>query len=178
MSKDMIRIGFITILAIILLSMGQVVYADDSDKDKTDNSIDIDINGKTKVDISISGPATATIGAKGTSEVNIDVDDQVDLSIDADETSSVTIYGQNSIQGNSSIQPSASQSMEAQYNDPSQDVDNNATDSYRNTSEFQRLLIIITITIVITGLIAFFAIRHYIKNNHVARLKGETKEEK
>jgi len=155
-----------------------VVYANETPDEEPDVVIDVDINGTGKVAIGISGPSKATIGAKGTSEVNVDVDEQVDLSIDADETSNITISGQNSIQVKDSIQPSASQSMEAQYNDPGQNVDNTALYSYRNISESLRLLIIIPITLILAGLIAFFAIRHYIKINQVTRLKGETKEGK
>ena len=95
MTKNMIRAGLISLLAIaMLLSPSQVVHADDGDKGNSDTVIDIGIDGNLKVDIDASGPAELNVEAKGPAQVSIDAGDEVKLNVEASDESQVIIKGQ------------------------------------------------------------------------------------
>jgi len=96
MAKDMSRIALVTLLAaVMLLSSGQFVYADDGGEgDSHTVIIDIGISGELDVGIRAAGPSELNVGVQGPSEVNIDAGDKVDLNVEASDESQVFIKGQ------------------------------------------------------------------------------------
>jgi hypothetical protein len=156
MAKDMIRIVLVALLvAAVLLSSGQFVYADDGDNDNANAVINIDVNGAVKVDIGASGPSELNVEAKGPAQVSIDAGDEVDLNVQASDESQVIIKGQG-------IDEPARQ-QETEY-------ENQATDLNRGSLQLNepvvgsgnQVTIMLAASAIAAGLVAFFLIGRFI----------------
>jgi hypothetical protein len=156
MAKDMIRIVLVALLvAAVLLSSGQFVYADDGDNDNANAVINIDVNGAVKVDIGASGPSELNVEAKGPAQVSIDAGDEVDLNVQASDESQVIIKGQG-------IDEPARQ-QETEY-------ENQATDLNRGSLQLNepvvgsgnQVTIMLAASAIAAGLVAFFLIGRFV----------------